>query len=96
MKQHHRLGRVAALLAATALVLPLAACGGGGNGGATTCGDFLQMSSNDQKKAITDFLKSKGDSDPAGGVVMLNQQSAKLFCNTVGSSSDPISKIDGN
>ncbi len=87
--------RLLACLGVIALSAALSACGSN-NGGATTCGDYLQLSSDGQKAVITSFLESKGDSNPAGGMVILNQQSAKLFCSTVGTSSDPISKIDGN
>jgi len=53
------------------------------------------LSASDQKQVIRNFFEEKCNSDPSGGEVLLSQQSAKLYCNTVGSESDPISNIDG-
>ncbi|MFT3659846.1 MAG: hypothetical protein QM809_00180 [Gordonia sp. (in: high G+C Gram-positive bacteria)] len=78
-----------------AAVLGLTACGGGNEGGDTTCGDYQQMDSAGKKSVITEFLKSKGDSDPSGAKVTLTQASATTYCSTVGKASDPIRNIDG-
>ena len=87
--------RSAPALAGILLVMTLSGCGAGLGGGNTTCGDYLQLSASDQKQVIRNFFEEKGNSDPSGGEVLLSQQSAKLYCNTVGSESDPISNIDG-
>lgn len=80
---------------AVALALTLAGCGGGLSGGDTTCGEYLGLDSGDQKQVITNFFEEKGDSNPSGGSVLLSQQSARLYCNTLGTSTDPIRNIDG-
>lgn len=63
-------------------------------GGDTTCGDYLSMADKEQTETIKAFLAEKGQSDPSGMEVNLGKGSAKLFCNTAGSGSDPIRKID--
>ncbi|MEH6820633.1 hypothetical protein [Dietzia psychralcaliphila] len=63
-------------------------------GGDTTCGDYMEMPPEDQREVITTFLDEKGQEDPAGMEVTLNQESAKLYCSTVGQTSDPIRNID--
>lgn len=96
MKIRHSADRAAALLGVAALGLALSGCAGHvGNGGDTPCGDYLELDSGDQKQVIEDFFSEKGNDDPSGGEVMLSQQSAKLYCNTLGSASDPIRNIDG-
>jgi acid stress chaperone HdeA len=87
-----RTGFAVVLLGAT---LALTACSGGNKGGDTTCGEFTAMSSSQQEEVIRSFLASKGNTDPAGGEVTLNQASAALYCATVGTQSSPISDIDG-
>ena len=85
--------RPAALAAATALALAaLTGCGAmdPNKGGDTTCGDYMEMAPEDQREVITTFLDEKGQSDPAGMEVTLNQEAAKLYCSTVGQTSDPI------
>ncbi|MHA3684075.1 hypothetical protein ACXR2T_09265 [Leucobacter sp. HY1910] len=88
--------RAMGILFAAALGLTLAGCSGSAvGGGDTTCSEYLAMGSDDQKQVIRNFQNEKGDSDPANGKVILFQQSAKLYCSTVGSDSDPIRNIDG-
>lgn len=82
------------LLGGIALVVALSGCSSL-EGGDTTCGEYLELSSSDQQQVIRNFLEEQGDSDPAGGEVLLSQQSAKLYCNTIGTASDPISNIQG-
>lgn len=77
------------------LSLSLAGCGGGGGkGGDTTCGEFLQMSSSDQKAAVTALL-SETDSSPSNGKILIAVGSAKLYCNTVGTNDSKIREING-
>ncbi|MFS4488423.1 hypothetical protein [Dietzia kunjamensis] len=59
-------------------------------GGDTTCGDYTEMAPEDQREVITTFLDEKGQSDPAGMEVTLNQEAAKLYCSALGQTSDPI------
>ena len=82
--------------AATLSVAALAGCGALDNnqGGDTNCGDFLEMSNDDQRDVITTYLDEQGNSNPAGLDVNLTLQSATLYCNTMGSAEDPIRDIE--
>ena len=82
--------------AATFSVAAFAGCGALDNnqGGDTTCGDYLEMSNDDQRDVITTYLDEQGNSSPAGFEVNLTLQSAKLYCNTMGSADDPIRNIE--
>ncbi|MDX2356225.1 hypothetical protein [Dietzia sp. PP-33] len=87
-----------AVLAATA-ALTLASLTGcnamdPNQGGDTTCGDYMEMAPEDQREVITTFLEEKGQEDPAGMEVTLTLESAKLYCSTVGQTSDPIRNVD--
>ena len=85
--------RPATLVAAAALaVATLTGCNAvdPNQGGDTECGDFMEMAPEDQREVITTFLDEKGQSDPAGMEVTVNQEAAKLYCSTVGQTSDPI------
>ncbi|MFN3600874.1 MAG: hypothetical protein ACK4UY_05735 [Dietzia sp.] len=89
--------RPATLAATVALALAsLTGCNamGANQGGDTTCGDYMEMPPEDQREVITTFLDEKGQEDPAGMEVTLTQESAKLYCSTVGQASDPIRNID--
>ncbi len=82
--------------AATFSVAALAGCGALDNnqGGDTTCGDCLERSNDDERAVITTCLDEQGNSSPAGFEVNLALQSAKLYCNTMGSADDPIRDIE--
>jgi acid stress chaperone HdeA len=75
-----------------------AGCGTGlldqNQGGDTPCGDYLEMTADDQRDVILTYLDEQGNSNPAGFEVTLTLQSAKLYCNTMGTSSDPIRRIE--
>ena len=89
--------RIGALASTFALVLvPLAGCGAldSNQGGDTPCGDYLAMTADEQRDVIDSYLSEQGNSNPAGFEVTLTLQSAKLYCNTMGTSSDPIRKIE--
>lgn len=87
---------VAAIAAALGLAIGLSACGGSaGAGGNTTCKNFLAMNDSQQDKVIRKFMEEQGDSDPSGGAVLVTKGSANLYCNTIGSASDPIKSING-
>lgn len=97
MPTRTRSATLAVPLATAALVLAaLTGCNAmdPNQGGDTTCGDYMEMPPEDQREVITTFLDEKGQSDPAGMEVTLNQESAKLYCGTVGQASDPIRNID--
>lgn len=72
----------------------LTACGKSAKGGATTCKEYLAMSSAEQTDAVKAFLESNGKK-PANGEITLNRLSALAYCKTAGRDSDPISKING-
>ena len=93
---HARTRRTVSALAILAFALGTTGCAMAdkNKGGDTTCGDYLSMTSKEQTETIKKFLADKGDSDPSGMDVNLSKGSAKLYCNTVGSDSDPIRKID--
>lgn len=85
---------VAVLAAAT-----MAGCGAGSpfddnQGGDTACGDFREMTPDDQRDVITAYMDERGNSNPAGFEVTLTLESSKLFCNTLGTADDPIRKIE--
>lgn len=63
-------------------------------GGDTECGDYLGMTADEQRDVIGEYFAEKGNSEPAGFEVTLALQSANLYCNTMGSPSDPIRNID--
>lgn len=83
-----------ALLVASALI---AGCSGSSAnaGGDTTCEDFLDMSSSEQKDVITTFMEDEGR-DLTGMNINLHALSAIAFCNTVGKPDSKIREIDGN
>lgn len=89
---------VALVSAATMTLATLTGCGAGllsGNqGGDTPCGDYLEMTADDQRDVILTYLDEQGNSSPAGFEVTLTLQSAKLYCNTMGTADDPIRKIE--
>lgn len=89
--------RVVVWLLSGLLVLgALAGCGDTANaGGNTTCKDYMGMSSSKQEDVIKEFFAQKGNSNPSGFDVRLSLESAKLYCNTVGTDSSPIRNIDG-
>ncbi|MBS1907179.1 MAG: hypothetical protein JST33_11565 [Actinobacteria bacterium] len=93
MKEALRAVAVASVLAIGAV--SMAGCSAGSKGGDTACGDYKKMSSSDQKAVIKAFFAEKGDSSPSNGKILLSQQSARLYCATVGSDSSPIRGIDG-
>ena len=70
-------------------------CGATTQGEETTCGDFLDMSSDDKTAVITLMLQDEGTDDPSNGQITLTKTSAELYCNTAGSDSDPIENING-
>jgi len=84
--------------AATVTLAISAGCGAGildqNQGGDTPCGDYLEMTADEQRDVIDTYLDEQGNSDPAGFEVTLTLQSAKLYCNTLGASGDPIRKIE--
>ncbi|AVZ40474.1 MULTISPECIES: hypothetical protein [unclassified Dietzia] len=97
MPTRHRPAILTATATAAALSLALVSgCAAldPNQGGDTTCADYMEMPPEDQREVITTFLDEKGQSDPAGMEVTLNQESAKLYCSTVGQASDPIRNID--
>lgn len=53
------------------------------------------MSDSQQDAAIRGYFSDKGENDPAGGAVLVAKGSANLYCNTIGTASDPIKNIDG-
>ena len=72
-------------------------CGGlldQNQGGDTPCGDYLEMTADEQRDVVDTYLDEQGNTNPAGFEVTLTLQSAKLYCNTMGTSSDPIRKIE--
>ena len=74
----------------------LAGCGDSANaGGSTTCKEYMSMNSSKQEDVIKKFFEEKGNSNPSGFDVRLSLESAKLYCNTVGTDSSPIRNIDG-
>lgn len=74
----------------------LAGCGGTANaGGNTTCKDYMGMSNSKQEEVIKKFFSEKGNSNPSGFDVRLSLESARLYCNTIGTDSSPIRNIDG-
>lgn len=89
--------RIAAFASAAALTFAsLAGCGAQdrNQGGDTPCGDYLDMAADEQREVTDTYLAEQGNSDPAGFEVTLTLQSAKLYCTTMGTSSDPIRKIE--
>lgn len=93
-RRNASLAAVAVLAAAT-----LTGCGTGlsldsNSGGDTACGDFREMTPDDQRDVILSYLEEKGNSNPAGYEVTLTLESSKLFCNTLGTADDPIRKIE--
>ncbi|MFN3602800.1 MAG: hypothetical protein ACK4UY_15565 [Dietzia sp.] len=97
MSTRTRPAMLAATVATAALALAsLTGCNAmdPNQGGDTTCGDYMEMPPEDQREVITTFLDEKGQENPAGMEVTLNQESAKLYCGTVGQASDPIRNID--
>lgn len=52
------------------------------------------MTADEQRDVIDTYLSEQGNSNPAGFEITLTLQSAKLYCNTMGTSSDPIRKIE--
>jgi acid stress chaperone HdeA len=86
----------AAIAIGTALMLTfgVSACGAGAKGGATTCGEYKSANDSGKKKAVQKMLEEHGDSTSSGNVT-LTRASVRLYCETVGSDSDPISNVYG-
>lgn len=87
-----KIAPVSAILISVAV---MSACGSSNAGGDTTCGDYKAMSSAEQTEVVQSFLESKGET-PSNGKVTLNKFSAKAYCATAGTDSDPIRNIDGS
>lgn len=94
------LSRNVSLIAAVALAAATSVgCGAGSpfdnnQGGDTSCGDYREMTPDEQRDVILAYLDEKGNSNPAGFEVTLTLESSKLFCNTLGTADDPIRKIE--
>lgn len=92
--------RHAGLIAAAALAaVTMTGCGPGSpfdnnDGGDTPCGEFREMTPDEQRDVILAYLEEQGNSNPAGYEVTLTLESSKLFCTTLGAADDPIRKIE--
>lgn len=96
MSACRNVGLVTAVFLAAAT---LTGCGSGSpfdsnQGGDTQCGDFREMTPDDQREVVVAYLEEKGNSNPAGYEVTLTLESSKLFCTTLGAADDPIRKIE--
>lgn len=80
-------------LVAVACLLSMAGCGSNA-GGATTCGDYLRMSSSNQSKAVEKMLSDHGQSTSNGNIT-LTKVSVWGYCQTVGSNSSTIDGVFG-
>ncbi len=75
-------------------LLSLSACSSN-DGGATSCSDYLGLSSSERTDVIKKFLDENGDSGAGSVKTGLTKASVLAYCNTVGGGSDPISNVNG-
>jgi len=85
----------AGLVAALIAVAALSGCSNFvNNGGNTTCGQYRGMNSTQQTNVVKKMLSDEGQSTSNGNITLI-KFSVSAFCATLGSDSDPISKING-
>jgi len=92
--RHQAIKIATGLLAAAIAVVALSGCAAPNRGGATTCGQYNSMSSTQQTNVVKKMLTDEGQSTANGNVTLI-KFSVSAFCATLGSDSDPISKING-
>jgi len=92
--RHPAIKGAAGLLAALIAVVSLSGCSAANKGGNTTCGQYRSMNSTQQTNVVKKMLSDEGQSTSNGNITLI-KFSVAAFCATLGSDSDPISKING-
>ena len=82
-----------AVAVCVAAMITLAGCSSA-SGGSTTCGKYLNMSSSNQTKVVTQMLKDHGGSTSNGNIT-LTKASVWAYCNMMGSNSSTIDGVYG-